>query len=114
MDFEQLLKLLQNGTIIALFVISFLLFIWKGIPYLIGKVIAIIETIMVQHTQQVENLAKTFEWALKLVTDKFIDQQKAQHDEQMKYHEDHRLQFNEIKTDLEAIKHQSISAGRKR
>lgn len=101
--FSELSTLLDKGIIAGMFVFSFVVFIWRGIPYLVSFVGKAVDKMQSEHSEQVRILTQTFENALSTITNKFILQIERQHEESARFHEKHAIQLIEIATRLQSV-----------
>jgi predicted PurR-regulated permease PerM len=93
---EQIGTFLDRGIVVGLFVITFIYFIYKGIPALINLAKDAIYKINAEHTHQILMITQTFEKTLNTIATQFIDQIEVQHAESAKFHKEHGEKIDEI------------------
>lgn len=81
--------MLDRGIVIGLFVVTFMLAIYKGIPSALAFARETLDKVNAEHTHQIALLTQSHEKTVEAITQRFIVQIERQHEEQKKHHEEH-------------------------
>lgn len=98
---QLLTTMLDRGIVIGLFVVTFVLAIYKGIPAAVSVARETLDKINAEHTHQIRMLTEAFQNALAENRDKFLEQLEHQHNEQKKHHEEHGKILGDVAKKLE-------------
>lgn len=107
---EQLMTLLDKGTIVALFVITFVFVIVKGVPALVNLAREYLEKMEAEHTHRMKMMTEAFDKVMSESREAFLEmsttfvkQIEKQHEEQSSYHETHRKELEAVRQDVQAL-----------